>query len=221
MRAEPSRQDPGEQERQASQQGGQCPGAEEIDTVGPTDRDLLVGPFKIDGDKFRLTYKTTNLDDNGVPFLDVTVLDDDKDEVGGRVIRDQDTETETLTEAPGRFTLEIRAEDLRYEITIEDCTDENRFAAKDQYDDNLGIDDNLGLGNDPGLVDEPGLGDDPGLGTETGQDSNIPEDVIVDTIPDRKALPFTGGPPLFGFAIIGLACVGLGFAVLRSAIRHT
>ena len=63
-----------------------------------------------------------------------------------------------------------------------------------------------------------GLGDNPGFGA--GQDTNIPDDVVADTIPDGE-LPFTGGPPLFGLAIIGLACAGLGVAVLRGALRRT
>ncbi len=215
-----------EESNPAARQGGQCPGAEEIGTVGPTARSGRVGPFNIKGDKFRLTYKTTELDENGEPFLDVTVLDKDNDEVGGRIIRDQSTETEIVTKAPGRFTLEIVAEDLRYEITVEDCTGEDQSAANNQYRDNPGLGDNpgignnLGLGNDPGIGDDPGIGGDPGLGTETGQNANIPEDVIAETIPNML-LPDTGGAPLFGLAVIGLACVGLGVAVLRGAIRRS
>jgi hypothetical protein len=213
----------------AARQGGKCPGAEELGTVGPDDRDLVrVRPFDIEGDKFRITYKTTNLDEDGEPLLDVTVLDEDEDEVGGRVIRDQGTEREIVTEAPGTFSMEIRAEDLTYEITVEDCTGEDGSAADDQYDDdNLGVDDAPGLGEDFGLGDNPGTGDDlgtgddPGFGTEDGQDAGIPEDVIADTIPERETLPFTGGPPLFGLAFIGLACMGLGTAVLRGAIRRS
>ena len=89
-----------EESNPAARQGGQCQGAEEVGSVGPTGRSGEVGPFDIDGDKFRLTYKTTDLDENGEPFLDVTVLDKDNDEVGGRIIRDQGTETEIVTEAP-------------------------------------------------------------------------------------------------------------------------
>jgi hypothetical protein len=207
VRAEASRQDPGEQERQGTEQSADCPGAELVSTVGPTGRDLRVGPFDIDGDRFRLTYKTTDLDENGVPFLDVTVLDKDKKEAGGRVIRDEGTEKEIVTEAPGRFTLETRADDLRYEIAIEDCAGEDQSAANHQYRDDLGSEDYLGLG------------DDLGFGVEDGQDPDIPEDVIAGTIPDSKALPYTGGPTLFGLAAVGLACIGLGVAVLRSAIR--
>jgi hypothetical protein len=230
-----------EESNPAARQGGQCPGAEEIGTVGPTARSGRVGPFNIKGDKFRLTYKTTDLDENGEPFLDVTVLDKDNDEVGGRIIRDQSTETEIVAKAPGRFTLEIVAEDLRYEITVEDCTGDDGSGGNDGSNDrdrNNNRDNNrdgsngnnrspdldrspIGgqYGRNLDIDDDLGLGDNPGFGI--GQDANIPGDVIADTVPDRK-LPFTGGPPLVGLAFIGLASAGLlGLAVLRSAIRRS
>jgi hypothetical protein len=218
-----------EESNPAARQGGNCPGAEEVGTVGPTRKEqhIETESFDIEGDKFRLTYKTTDLDEDGGAFLDVIVFDEDEDEVGGRLIREQGTETEIVSEAPGTFSLEIGAGGLRYEITVEDCTGEDQSAADDQYNDgnagndgNLGIDDDLGLRGDPSSVDNLGLGDDPGFGTGVGQAADIPEDVIADTIPDRNTLPFTGGQSLFGLALIGLACAGLGIAVLRSAIRR-
>ena len=225
----------------AAQQGGECPGAEEIGTVGPGDRNLLVGPFDVDGNKFRITYKTTDLDETGEPFLDVTVLDEDDDEVNVRVIRDQGTETEIINRGPGRFSMEIRAEDLTYEITVEDCTGDDGSGGNDGSNDrdrNNNRDNNrdgsngnnrspdldrspIGgqYGRNLDIDDDLGLGDNPGFGI--GQDANIPGDVIADTVPDRK-LPFTGGPPLVGLAFIGLASAGLlGLAVLRSAIRRS
>jgi hypothetical protein len=44
-------------------------------------------------------------------------------------------------------------------------------------------------------------------------------DVLVDTIPDRR-LPFTGGMPLLGLAIIGLVSMIAGAAVLRAVMRR-
>jgi hypothetical protein len=85
----------------------------------------------------------------------------------------------------------------------------NRGVARGATDHQYGG--NLDIGN-------LGLGDNPGFGA--GQDTNIPEDVIADTIPDGE-LPFTGGPPLLGLAVIGLACAGLGVSVLRGALRRT
>jgi hypothetical protein len=211
-----------------AQQGGSCPGVEELGTIGPDDRDQAV-EFDIEGDKFRLTYKTTDLDEDGVPFLDVTVFDEDDDEVNVRVIREQGTETEIVTEGPGTFTMVIRAQDLTYEITVEDCTGKDGSGGNggsNDRDRNNNRDRSSGLdqsatrgqyGRSLDIDDDLGLGDNPGFGI--GQDPDIPQDVIADTVPDRR-LPFTGGPPLFGLAFIGLACAGLGLAILRSAIRR-
>lgn len=44
-------------------------------------------------------------------------------------------------------------------------------------------------------------------------------DVLVDTIPDRR-LPFTGGMPLLGLAVIGLVSMIAGAAVLRAVMRR-
>jgi hypothetical protein len=208
----------------AAKQDGQCPGADKIATVGPTGESGRTRRFDIEGDKLRLTYKTMDLDKDGVPLLDVTVLKGNK-EVDARVIRDQGTEREIVNEAPGKISLEILAEDLRYEITVEDCTGEDQSAVNDQYDDNLGVD-NVGVDNALRLADDLGSGDglssgdDPGFGTGDGQDAGIPEDVIAETIPEGP-LPDTGGTPLFGLAVIGLVCVGLGVAVLRFAILRS
>jgi hypothetical protein len=210
-----------EESNPAAQQGGSCPGAERIGTIGPDKGDLIVQPFEVRGDKFRLTYKTTDLDERGEPFLDVSVLDEDKDEVGGRVIRDQGTEKEIVNKGPGKFSLEIVAQDLRYEITIEDCTGNDQSAANDQYRGNTGVTDtNPGFAENPGPGDSPGSGSDPGLRTDAAQNTDSPQGVIAGTIPNR-ILPDTGGTPLFGLAGIALACVVvLNVAVLRRAIRR-
>jgi hypothetical protein len=47
----------------------------------------------------------------------------------------------------------------------------------------------------------------------------LSEDVLADTIPDRK-LPFTGGMPLLGLAAIGLAAIVAGSSVLRAVTRR-
>jgi hypothetical protein len=51
----------------------------------------------------------------------VTVLDAARNEVGGQVIFDEGTRTETVRGGPGRFTIEARAEDLKYKLTAEDA----------------------------------------------------------------------------------------------------
>jgi hypothetical protein len=188
--------------RQADQQSAECPGAQVVDTIGPTSEDLRIGPFRITGEKFRLTYETMNLDENGQPFLDVTVLDKEGNEVGGQVIFEEGTEKEIVPASPGSFTLEVRAEDLEYKITIEDCTGKQNQNP-----------------NQPPTGGSPGDNGIPGDGQQPISEDQYQADVIADTIPN-KPLPNTGGVPLLGMVILGLAFVGVGFSIFRAAMRQ-
>ncbi len=81
-----------------------------------------------------------------------------------------------------------------------------------------------------GVADTPDDGDTNGRDTndDTAKDERVAaavieqygkDAVIVATIP-KKVLPNTGGPPLFGLAILSLALIGVGSSVLRAAIRR-
>jgi hypothetical protein len=187
---------PGQDTREV-QQSTDCPGAEVVGTVGPTEDDLIIGPFRITGERFRLTYETTDADESGFPFFDVTVLDEAGREVGGRVIFEEGTQREVVGGGPGSFTIEARSEDLKYEITAEDCT---------------------GGGNANG-GGQP-LPRDPVPEEQYQSDVDPPnEDVIDDTISDEP-LPDTGGASLLGSVAFGLICVFAAFALLRPVIRR-
>jgi hypothetical protein len=67
-----------EQGAREGQANAECPGAVPIDTVGPTDKDLEIGPFTVTGDSFRMTYKTTNAD-----VIDDTISDEPLPNTGG------------------------------------------------------------------------------------------------------------------------------------------
>ncbi|CAN5865236.1 hypothetical protein BH18ACT11_BH18ACT11_26490 [soil metagenome] len=174
-----------------------CPGARVIGTVGPTEKDLIIGPFSITGEKFRLTYETTDADNTGVPFFDVTVLDEARKEVGGQVIFDEGIVRETVVASPGRFTIEARAEDLKYKITAEDCT-------------------GTGSGGD-GRQPIP---TDPVPQDQYKSDVDPPEDDVIDNTVSDEPLPDTGGIPLLGPAVFGFIFVSAGFVLLRPVIRR-
>ncbi len=45
------------------------------------------------------------------------------------------------------------------------------------------------------------------------------EEVITETIKGKKGLPDTGGPPLVGLAVLGLASLLVGASVIRGGLR--
>jgi len=189
--------DPEQSDRNV-QANAACPGAVLIDSVGPTDQELVTTrPFTVTGDSFRLTYETTDADESGLPFFDVTVLDEAGKEVGGRVIFAEGIQQEIVRASPGRFDIETTAEDLKYELTIEDCTGDGNPSG------------GSGGGNGGSASDD-----------QYGNDGEPPgEDVIDDTISDEP-LPNTGGVPLLSFAAFGLIFTFAAFALLRPVIRR-
>lgn len=210
-RATPERTPPTrtpEQSARDSQASTECPGAEVIGSTGPTEEDLMIGPFRVAGDKFRLTYETTDADESGLPFFDVTVLDEARDEVGGRVIFDEGVEREIVVAGPGSFTIEARSEDLMYTITAEDCTG----------------------GDNPGPSGPPsgGSGDgqqpvptDPIPEDQYESDVDPPnEDDVIDDTVSNEPLPDTGGTSLLGPVVFGFICICAAFALLRPVIRR-
>ena len=190
------------QEEPTAQASAECPGAEVLETVGPTEDDLLIGPFPITGESLRLTYETTDADASGLPFFDVTVLDEAGSEVGGQVIFEEGVVREVVRAGPGRFTIEARSEDLKYTLTIEDCT-----------------------GDDPGPPNPPPGGNNGPVPTNPAPDDQYNNDVddpndVVDNTESDEPLPNTGGVPLLGLAAFGLICVFAAFALFRPATRR-
>lgn len=192
-----NRTPPSDQSASEVQADTACPGAVLLDSVGPTDQSLETRrPIPITGDSFRLTYETTNADQSGLPFLDVTVLDQAGKEVGGRVIFDEGVQREIVRASPGRFNITTTADDLEYTLTIEDCTGDGNPSGGPGGDGGSAADDQYGNDGDP-----------------------PDEDVIDETISDEP-LPNTGGVPLLGLAAFGLIFTSVAFALLRPVIRR-
>jgi hypothetical protein len=137
-----SRTPTSERSAEDAQENAGCPGAVELGSIPPageppTDERLEIGPFPVTGESFRLTYETSDADQSGLPLFDVTVLDAAGKEVGGQVISDEGVVTETVRAGPGRFTIMAVSDDLKYRITVEDCTGGGQPAptnSGDQYD---------------------------------------------------------------------------------------
>jgi hypothetical protein len=176
-----------------------CPGAVLLGSVGPASEDLVTTtPFPVTGDRFRLTYEITDADKSGFPFLDVTVLDQAGKEVGGQVIFDEGVVREIVRAGPGRFDLETTAEDLKYKLTIEDCTGNGTPPSEGSNVPTTPIPEDQYRRD----VDPPNEGD-----------------VIDDTISDQP-LPNTGRMPLPALAAFGSIFTFGAFAVLRPMVRR-
>ncbi len=189
-----------EQNNAGAQASAGCQGPEVVGTVGPTDKDLVIGPFAITGKTFRLVYETTDADESGFPFFDVTVLDAARNQVGGQVIFDEGTRTEIVRGGPGSFTIEARAEDLKYKLTAEDCTGSNS-GGPNPAPGGGGVDQRpVPEGQYKSDVDPPN------------------ENNVIDNTVSDKPLPNTGGVPLLGF--LGFVCVSAAFALLGPMIRR-
>ena len=187
---------PGQSGREV-QANTECPGARVLGSVGPTKKDqVTTRPLPITGKSFRLTYEITDTVQSGVPFLDVTVLDQRGREVDSQVLFEEGVVRKVVREGPGRFDLQAIAEDLTYKLTIEDCA---------------------GTGNSSG---GPNVPTTPIPEDQYGRDVDPPnEDVIDDTISDQP-LPNTGGVPLLGTAVFGSIFIFGAFAVLRPVVRR-
>jgi hypothetical protein len=96
--------------------------------ASPTSVETFVGTenqrtpqFEITGDTFRLTYDVEVTDPNGFPVLEVDVLDESGQFIGEGFITFEDDGSEVILAGPGVFSLEIRADDVAYEVVVEDC----------------------------------------------------------------------------------------------------
>jgi hypothetical protein len=188
-----------EQNTGDAQASVECPGAVLVDSIGPTDGDFVIGPFPVSGKTFRLTYETTDADQSGLPFFDVTVLDSAGNEVGGQVIFEEDTVREIVRGGPGRFTIEARAEDLKYKLTAEDCTGR----------------DNPPSGGSGGVDQQPVPEDQYKSDVDPPNEGNVIDDTISD-----NPLPNTGGVPLLGLVVFGSIFTFAAFALLRPVLRR-
>ena len=143
----------------------------------------------------RLRFSTVETGEFGGTF-DVDVFEANGDYVDSiTVVQESTSDTQNiLLPKPGAYYLEIFADDMTYELAVDDCgTVDAGGPDDDQY------------GNPPD--DQPD--DEPG-------DVDDPDDVIPDTIPEDKKLVNTGGIPLVAVAGLLLACAtGLFVRVLR------
>ncbi len=180
-----------------------CADPEEVTQfAGSTDR--RTNPFSVSGDVLRLRFSTVETGEFGGTF-DVDVFEQNGDYVDSiTVVQESTSDTQNiLLPKPGAYYLEIFADDMTYELAVDDCGTVDAGGPSDGDTD--GPDDDQ-YGNPPN--DQPD--DEPG-----GVDDQ-PDDVIDKTIPEDTKLVETGGfPLLLGAGLLLVCATGLFVRVLR------
>lgn len=96
---------------------GDCTTVETFTGTGSRQAD----PFQINGSNWRFTYTLTNLDPGVEGGLFITVLDGNGDIVGSATQETEGTNTSSVNEGPGQFSLDVSSIFGDWEITVEDC----------------------------------------------------------------------------------------------------
>ena len=171
---------------------GSCPGAREVETLTGT-ASANTSEFNISGTSFRIRYDVTSV---GNPPLTIRVLDENGGVVETLRVDQEGTGSILVNEGLGTFVVKTVATGANYTITVEDCTQSGQ-----QGDDGTGRDNNANAAQTQ----------------YNAADAQYADDVIKDTIPDKKILIDTGGPglPMIGGVILALGLVSLGIFLLR------
>ena len=106
--------------------GEDCSDPRSIATFTGSD-DQITDEFRVTGDRFRIGFDTTAIDD-GEPneTLDLTVRNANGEVEDTISVSEAGSGSEIISAGPGRFSLEIEAGDIEYDITVEDCVEADR-----------------------------------------------------------------------------------------------
>jgi hypothetical protein len=103
-----------------------CSDPRSIDTFTGSD-DRITDEFRVTGDRFRIRFDTTTIDDDEQDeTLDLTVRNADGGVEDTISISEAGSGSEIISAGPGRFSLEIEAGDIEYDVTVEDCVGNER-----------------------------------------------------------------------------------------------
>ena len=186
-----------------AQTGGNegCYNPEPVETFTGTEN-RRTPEFQITGTTFRLAWHIVRVTDpNGFPSLEADVLNDTGRPIGEGFLAFEEDGSENILAGPGTFSLEIRANDVSYEIVVEDCvgTDQNGGDTPKQTAQNRTIRDR----------------DDSPRRERTREVINVP----------RRLLPPSGGAslPVYGvvggFVLTGAGLLALGLVIRRGSQR--
>ena len=190
--------------------GEGCQNPEVVATFTGTENQITE-PFEITGETFRLRFETEPVgQDPFSPTVEADVLDENGEPIGeGFLVFDGEDGSENILAGPGTYSLEIQADEARYDITVEDCvgtTDETTDGTT------TGTTDGATTGTTDGTTDGTTTGTIDG-GTD-GNPVTKPRGDVVDEIITEE-LPNTGG---FVVAARGVVLVGVLFGVIFMAL---
>lgn len=189
--------------RVIAQDSASCPGAQEVQTLGPTTSDERLA-FETTTDRFLVTYEADFNDDNDLENNFTTDIADRFGLVESDSTDVDATEGFIVAEDAGSFAIETDVEPengATYTVTVEQCagTEEGGTGEGGTFEastNTSGTDSNAAVQQ---YDDEPPLGED---------------DVIVKTVPE-KPLPNTGGIPLLALAgLLLVASIVVGYVVI-------
>jgi len=212
-------------------------------------QDQTTEPFNISGDRFRIAFRTERA--GGSPRLEVAVLNEQGQPTGQSfVVRGGDDGSRIILLGPGTFRLELRADNVRYNVAVQEC----RAAAVANTDTTQAITaaqttaqaanitgteaTTSNTAANAGDVRDADafrcefflrvVRDDRGALRNQYQNDELivhrfEQCISADVLKDtipNRLLPHTGGLPLIGLAFLGLAAIAVGASVLRAAIRR-
>jgi len=99
-------------------QQADCSVVEEFEGNG----DTTTPPFDISGERFLVNYTAVNTGPPEVPgVLGVIVRDANDNQVGNARLDGEGSNTLSIDEGPGQFTIEVISAEVDYTISVEDC----------------------------------------------------------------------------------------------------
>jgi hypothetical protein len=191
-----------------------CENPEQVARLDDTDDDGLV-EFTTTGDSFRVSYDVTFEGDADNELI-LRIRDSSGTVVEEISVTEDEAADIIISEGPGTFELEAEVVEgeATFDVTVDDCVgddDDGRNGDDDGRDDDDGRNDR----DDDGRNDDDDDGriiivdDDDDGRIDDGK--RIPDDVIIESIPNKK-LPNTGGPAVLapaGVLLISAAALGL------------
>lgn len=156
-------------------------------------------PFGVGDTTLSIVFETEPANDRGFNSTDIAVIDA---QTGTQIDSVEASEGQDgVFEVPletGRYTVEAFTFEQSYKLTIEAKGGEETCTGESQVT--------------PPENPSPSNPTDPG-------DTTDPADVVDGTTPN-KPLPDTGGLPLAGLVVIGLALVGIGGSIVRAGVER-